>query len=169
MKEIVLTRGYRALVDDEDFEWLTSWSWCALSATYKGEVQNVYACRKEGSRRLYMHREILDAKTGLDVDHINGIGLDNRRSNLRVATRSQNQHNSTRLIGPSGYMGVSYLDPANPKYARYAERPYKAKIQLQGRAVHIGYFATAEDAAMARDVKALELMGEFARLNFPDN
>jgi len=104
-----------------------------------------------------MHRVILpDAE---EVDHINGNGLDNRRANLRPATGIENRRNRRRSRkNTSGYAGVSW-DKVNRKWYAY--------ITADGRMRALGRFDTAEEAALARDRAALELHGEFARLNFP--
>lgn len=102
------------------------------------------------------------------MDHEDGDGLNNQRANLRLATRSQNKHNHRLGRGrTSQYVGVSYLDPTKPQYAKYAARPYKAYIKLGNKQKHVGFFATEEEAALARDAVARELHGEFAVLNFP--
>jgi hypothetical protein len=106
MKFIQLTQGKQAIVDDEDFELLSQFKWYAMKSGH-----NVYAARGGGKRRMeLLHRLILgvtDSK--IEVDHINGDGLDNRRSNLRVATHADNQHNpGTPTNNTSGYKGVHW-------------------------------------------------------------
>ena len=111
-----------------------------------------------------MHRVVLQRVVGRPltrddiVDHINHNGLDNRRPNLRLATRSQNAAN----LGPyanntSGYKGVDFN-----------RGKWRARIREGGVRYFLGYFETAEDAARAYDTKAHELFGEFASLNFPE-
>jgi hypothetical protein len=82
--------GLVALVDDADYDWLSQWNWTAISTHRKN---GGYAVRMENQKMILMHRQILDAPEGAEVDHINGNGLDNRRSNLRFATRRQGQAN----------------------------------------------------------------------------
>jgi len=91
------------------------------------------------------------------VDHRNGDGLDNRRQNLRPANDSKNQMNARmRSDNPSGFKGVC------------ADRHrWMARIQLDGRRTYLGYFATPQEAARAYDAAAVELFGEYARPNFP--
>lgn len=153
MKQIPLTQGKFALIDDEDFEWLMSWKWyCA-----KG-----YAVRKkviEGKRFVFpMHREIMldqlsEIKT--EVDHINRNKLDNRRENLRVCTRKENCRNrKSRSGSTSKYLGVSK-----------SGNKWHAQIEVNGMAKHLGFFSVEEDAAIAYNQAALLNFGAFANLN----
>lgn len=160
MKEISLTRGYVALVDDEDYERvLEAAPWCA---SLNGRT--VYAQRANrrpdgGLTTEQLHQFI----TGLKyVDHANGDGLDNQRSNLRPATHGQNMFNK-RLYKNSttGFKGVTIK--RGGRYIRW-----QAQIQASKLHRHIGYFDTPEEAARAYDAVACELFGEFARLNFPE-
>jgi len=159
MKEIPLTRGYTALVDDADFPLVSQSRWQA-----RPDRNTVYASRgvRDGSgktKTLYMHVALLDAGDGLVVDHINGNGLDNRRKNLRIATRGQNVHHSfTTVKNKHGFRGISFIE----RYQRW-----QVSMKTGGRNTYVGFYATAEEAARAYDAKALEVYGEFARLNFP--
>src|ERR1017187_7157500 len=100
MKLILLTKGYETIVDYEDYEWLSQWSW---RAKIDRKSQTVYAIRGEYQRdsgrdnkierSVLMHRLIMGDPKGLQIDHRDWNGLNNQRSNLRVATQSQNQHN----------------------------------------------------------------------------
>ena len=153
-KEIQLTRGQKTIVDDEDYEYLMQWKWhCndggyAVRRTPKGPVQAVR-----------MHRQLLNAPDGLEVDHINGNRLDNRRCNLRLVTRSQNQINRARPIdSKSKYKGVSY------DWIRRIPA-WKALIRVDGKVVRIGLFKTEREAALAYNEAAKKYHGEFARLN----
>lgn len=141
-KEITLTQGKKAIVDD-DFQ-----------ETKKYYFSHGYAVNKH----VYMHREIMNAPSGMDVDHINGNTLDNRKENLRICTRSQNKMNTSRRKGnTSGYKGVCF-DNTNKKWL--------ATITINGKLKHIGLFQDAKSAAIAYDKKAKELFGDFAKLNF---
>lgn len=91
-KEIQLTQGKVTLVDDEDYEWLSQWKWCAKD----GRNGNFYAFRASKNKSTYMHRLILDTPKGKVTDHINGNGLDNRRINLRICSYRENSHNKNR-------------------------------------------------------------------------
>lgn len=149
--EIPLSNGGVTLIDEADAEKANRYRWCRVT----GNLGKVYA--KSGSR--YLHRYLLDAPKGLDVDHINGDGLDNRRTNMRTATRSQNLWNRRmNRNNTSGFQGVSF----------WAGRgKWVATIVQYRRRTIIGQFDSAEEAAMARDRAVIELRGEFGRLNFP--
>jgi HNH endonuclease/AP2 domain len=155
MKEIPLTQGKVALVDDDDFDRVASMRWYAWRATWhskKGAVSEWwYALRKTpGGGVMGMHQMILGVK---GVDHVNGNGLDNRRSNLRAATTSQNAMNRR----PQGrhLKGVTRLPSGR----------WQAGIKHEGRSLHLGMFATEVEAAAAYDAAARRLFGEFARTN----
>ncbi len=155
---IPLTQGYTATVDDEDYELVSQYVWHA----HRSKV-HVYVVTKPGKQAIFLHRLILDAKIGEQVDHINGDTLDNRRSNLRICTQSQNIANQkVRLDTKTGFKGVS-LSP------RRNDIRYRSHIEHHGNRYHLGYFTTPEEAARAYDSKAIELHGDFAHLNFPSN
>lgn len=154
--EIPLTHGYVAIVDAADAEQVSTRAWSA-----RVDGRNVYAVIKvrtpQGSRRLLGMHTFLTGH-GL-VDHINGNGLDNRRSNLRSATTAENQRNARRRSdNTSGFKGVHW---------DAAQRRWKAQISVGGKRLSRGRYPTAEDAARAYDRAARELHGEFATLNFP--
>lgn len=163
MKHIMLTKGYFALVNDEDDEALSKHKWTAVVMGKR--VKRVYAYRRTGwdnlrrryTRTIYMHREILSAPDGFDVDHISGDTLDNQRENLRIATRSQNLANNRRAIGTSGYRGVS--PTTSGELAPF-------KVLCRGKL--IGTFHDKIEAAKAYDAAAVKEFGEFAKLNFPE-
>lgn len=164
MKQIPLTKGYSAIVDDEDFELVNQWKWTATEVKSKNHI-TVYARRtvrfEDGKQRtLLLHRFLMDAPKGVEVDHKNRNGLDCRRSNLRCATHSQNKANSP-YPNKTGFRGVS-LKP------QISGRKFYARIEHNGSAIYIGAFFTAEAAALAYDKKAKEIFGEFAFLNFSE-
>jgi len=121
--------------------------------------------RINGERRpVFFHRIVMGSPAGKNIDHINGDKLDNRRSNLRVCTVSQNQMNAKKTrIGKtaSAFKGVDWVQ-------RNTINPWRAKIKMNGKQVHLGCFSNELLAAIAYDKKAKELFGEFARPNFPE-
>lgn len=150
MKEIMLTRGQVALVDDGDYAWLSRWKWCAR----KGRSGKFYAARSQRHKTVLMHRVIIGAKEEEEVDHKKGNTLDNRRRNLRLCTPTQNKRNSRlRKDSTSGYKGVTF---------NKSTQKWHAQINM-----FLGSYSTPEAAARAYDTKAVELFGEFARPNFP--
>lgn len=161
VKEIPLTQGKVALVDDEDYEEVMRHRWyvrqCEKSRTTYASARVGYG--RKGTRTVYMHRLVLgDDPDGRSIDHVNLNGLDNRRVNLRWATRAEQRRNqAVRRDSKSGLKGV-YLSKG---------RYWTARIRCDGKQYHLGYFPTAEDAARAYDAKARELHGDFAYLNFP--
>jgi hypothetical protein len=157
LKEIPLTQGKIALVDDEDYPYLSAFNWCATKDRNKWYA--VRSFRRNGKQvRVRMHMVILKAPAGLEVDHKNGNGLDNRRDNLRLATRSQNKRNGIKLEGTSSiYKGVSW---------RKNLGKWQAIIYLP-KLTYLGSFNDEIEAARAYDAAAREHFGEFARLNFP--
>ena len=152
---IQLSQGAVALVDSEDLRILDLHRWC-LSFTLQ---RKRYARRCEKGRTIYMHREIMNPPPHMEIDHINGDGLDNRKQNLRICTRSQNQRNSKkRIVKSSNFKGVCFDKTGNK---------WRARIYYEKKNNQIGQFDTDFEAAEAYDKKAIELFGEFARLNFP--
>lgn len=153
MKEINLTQGKVALVDDSDFEWLNQWTWTALM--YK----NVWRARRSERRKtIYMHRVILGlTDKNIFCDHKDHNGLNNQRDNLRVATSSDNNSNITSRAGSSSkYLGVHFFK---------RDQKWCAHIEKAGKKKNLGYFDKEEDAALAYNNAAIEVHGEFANLN----
>jgi len=160
-KQIPLTQNQVALVDDSDYERLSQFKWYAWKP---GNRRTFYAVRgialPNGKRGVsYMHREIVNAPSGEAVDHRDGNGINNQRSNLRIATQRQNSYNqSGRKTSTSRFKGVS----------GYRSRPqWRARIMVNGKEHHLGHFNTEFDAACAYDMAARAHFGEYARLNFP--
>jgi len=153
-KTIPLTQGKVTLVDDEDFEWLNQWKWYHD----KGYAARETASRgKPQRKRIAMHRLIVDPPPGMETDHRNGDGLDNRRCNLRTCTHKQNSANSGKSASASSrYKGVSW---------HRQNRKWQSFIGVNGRRKYLGCFRSEEQAARAYNRAALILFGEFARLN----
>ncbi len=149
MKRIKLTQGKFTIVDNEDYEWLNQWKWYAA----KGVV-TFYAKRCPNERIIIMHRVIMNTPHGMDTDHKNGNGLDNRKCNLRICTRSQHHHNRKPKKGK--YKGVSRGGQVGK---------WQARITTSGKRTSLGFFNSKKAAAKAYNQKAVELFGEFARLN----
>jgi hypothetical protein len=153
MKEIPLTQGQVAIVDDGDFEWLSQWKWKAFTAT---AMKTAYAYRSK-KRVILMHRAIMGEPTGKVVDHINHDTLDNRRDNLRTCTWRESNFNRLRQSNNrSGYIGV-FWDKWHNRW--------KAMITVDGKQVRLGSFKDAVSAARARDAAIKRLHGDFAVLN----
>lgn len=150
MREIKLTNSdLVALVDDEDYELASKYVWRAL----KTKAGHVYA----NHSNFLLHRLITKAPKGLVVDHINCNGLDNRKTNLRVCTHSQNKAWGTQKPRPnntSGYRGVVYHG-----------NKWSARIKVNYVRQVLGSFDTREAAALAYNEAALKHFGPYARLN----
>lgn len=156
MKQIPLTQGKFALVDDEDFEWLNQWKW---HYDVKGYAARHLSRKTSNHELVYMHRQIMNFPKNKMVDHKDRNGLNNRRENLRSCTKSQNAMNSKKEINNrSGYRGV-VVDSYNT---------IRAFIMVNKRHIPLGKFSSLIDAARARDIAAKKYHGEFASLNFPD-
>lgn len=153
-KQIPLTgklgKNKFALVDDVDYPELSKYRWFLL--------RSGYVVRKTPGRKgrcIYMHRQILQAPTGVSVDHRNGDKSDNRRCNLRFATAQQNNRNShARRGSTSRFKGVDWQDGH-----------WRARIQVDGRQINLGSFHTQREAAIAYNNAAMQYFGEFALLN----
>jgi hypothetical protein len=161
MKRIKLTHEKFALVDDDDYEVLSQYHWQARKKRNTWYAQR--GCIRGGKETTQrMHRAILGLiDPAIFVDHINGDGLDNRRSNLRIATVAQNNHNSRKpRNNRSGFKGVSQ---------RKGFKQWHAYIYVGNSQVHLGFYDDPEFAAMVYDSFAKQLFGEFFRPNFPEN
>jgi len=153
-KLIPLTQGKFAIVDPADFDELSQYKWTAAKSP-----NTFYAVRSAQGRQIRMHRLITDAPKGLVVDHRNHNGLDNRKENLRLCTRSENARNQRPQTGRSSkYKGVCW---------HKNQKKWLARVYSKGVTYHLGSFNSEIAAAKAYDKKAKELFGEFAHLNFP--
>ena len=160
MHLIELTHGRFAKVDDEDVELLIHHQWHASPGANDNWYATTSVPADGGLKKLAMHRLLLNAPEGLEVDHINGDGLDNRRINLRLCTHAENMRNTGPRGGTSQYKGVQ----CRPERG---SRPWQAMITSRGTTYNLGFFADEVEAAQAYDMMAGVLHGEFARLNFP--
>jgi hypothetical protein len=156
-KEIPISRGHTAIVSDEDFDELSKVKWF-----YHETRGKQYAMRHEtidGKQRvIYMHRRIMNAPKGVQVDHADNNGPNNQRSNLRLSTHSQNQRNcKIQSNSTTGFKGVT---------RRKNERRFSAQIFINGKTMVLGRFDKPEDAAKAYDDAARQHFGEYARTNF---
>jgi len=149
---IPLMHGLYAIVDAADYEWLSQHKWaCSPSG---------YAARQENGRTIFMHRQILNAPAGMVVDHIDNSRHNNCRSNLRLCTRRQNlQHLVKHHNCTSRFKGVRYCQQRHKWHAR---------AEFEGECFWLGSFDDEIEAARAYDRLAVELFGEFAYLNFPE-
>jgi hypothetical protein len=157
-REILLTLGKVAIVDTDNFARLSAFKWHARLDRKTGKF---YAVRCIGrSRKVYMHREVMNAGPGELVDHRRIMEtLVNTRENLRLATKSQNNHHQRLNVSNStGYMGVSL----------HANGQYQARISVNGTQKHLGYRKRADEAAIIYDEAARYYYGEFAHQNFPN-
>ena len=164
MKEIPLTKGHVALVDDADYEWLSQWKWSYHSMGY--------ACRVEqrGGKQsmILMHKAILNVRSSQYVDHKDHNRLNNQRSNLRPATPGQSACNMTKRYKPAGttqYRGVLFHKDRPDKVR---SKPWQARIRVNGKQKSLGYYATDIEAARAYDQASRQYHGEYGLLNFPE-
>lgn len=148
MRKIPLTQGQFAIVDSEDYKWLNQFKWCFNNGY---AVRHVRLSPRVKQTRLMMHRVIMNAPEGMEVDHVNSNRLDNRRNNLRICSPIQNSFNrQIPANNTSGFKGVTLFRTV-----------WRVKIQGQ----FIGYFPTKEEARDAYNREAVKRFGEFAKLN----
>jgi hypothetical protein len=155
MRQIPLTNGGYAVVDNVDYVRLTRHRWYRHPKGHAQRSVNVGG----RVRTIYMHREIVGAPASHQVDHKDRNKLNNRRRNLRLATNGQNQRNREKqAAAASCYKGVGYKLGKNTK-------PWYARLSVDKTRIHLGYFADEVTAAAAYNAAAAARFGEFARLN----
>lgn len=146
--EITLSNGQVALIDKGDFTHLSKFKWYFIGG---------YAARKESGKTIYMHREVTSALKGTEVDHINNNGLDNRTSNLRIVTRTQNNQNrGMQKSNTSGYKGVVW---------HKQNQKWWARIWVNGKQISLGCFDAIEKAANAYKIASEQYHGSYSRIN----
>lgn len=139
-------------VSDEDYDRVKAYNW-----TVEKSGKRYYAMRKDGDKKMRLHRFIMQPKASHEVDHINHNGLDNRRENLRVVTAKQNRVNRPKTVSNTRkYKGI-YFDTRVKKWV--------AQISYRRKRVYLGAFKRAKDAAQAYNNAAIKYYGEFACLN----
>ena len=157
IRYIPLTQGKYAIVDASDYEWLSRYQWYAAQTG----CGLCYAATNVDGKTVFMHRLIMDAPRGKVVDHIDGNGLDDRRANLRLCTARENARNRRSRKGTtSQFLGVYRRTSVPDKWF--------ARVACGDKRVYLGPFDDKVEAARARNRAAIELHGEFASLNFPE-
>lgn len=170
MKQIPLSQGLFALVDDEDYDRLMVHRWYAnrsfntfyVNRKIKVKGKRSYEDGRDCRAVVSMHREILSATPGQIIDHRDGDGLNNQKSNLRLCNGSQNCMNRRK----STKQYTSIFKGVNRR--NRSKNSWVASIRIHGELKHIGVFPNESLAALAYDAAAVSLFGEFARTNFPE-
>lgn len=166
MRKLTTDNGYTFMIDDMDYLIVSKYHWIGwvsqkrLSDGSLG-VPHVYVYahfyKNNKDSQLLLHRLIMDAPSDRQVDHIDGNGLNNCKSNLRLCTLPQNLMNKCKKpTNTTGYKGV---------YRHKGTRKWRAQISTNNRAMHLGSFTTKEQAALAYNAAAFKYYGEFAKLN----
>jgi len=164
MREVELTQGKIALVDDKDYAIVCKYKWAAIKGTsgiWYAQAVIVHNGRKTVTS---MHRMIMGLWPGDGeiVDHISRDGLDNRQFNLRIATNKENAQNQKphKDVKWSKYKGVTYQKAAKRK------KRWIARIIVNYKQIYVGFYKTEVEAAQAYDKAARQYFGEYARTNF---
>lgn len=153
--QLTTTNGFKFTIDDSDYPLLKNYTYYALLTCGKRYVRLYNRITKQYT---FLHRLLTGAPRGMVVDHVNHSTLDNRRSNLRLCTASQNMANGLcHKDNTSSYKGVSLM--------RGRTRQWRARICVEGKNRLLGYYATEHEAALAYNKAARESFGEYALLN----
>lgn len=155
MKEIILTNGMKSKIDDKDFDVVNLYNWYAEKHGLNFRAHRTF--RVDGkNKKIYLHRFILKLKKLEIIDHIDGDGLNNQRSNLRICTQKENCANKAKRRNTSSkYIGVCWVRSVNKWHAQIQDSKNK----------HIGFYDSEKEAALAYNVAASFAFREFARLN----
>jgi hypothetical protein len=171
-RRFVTDNGYEYMIDEEDAEKISKYHWFGYQSYKKlanGEVKRerkyiaarLYKDRKTPLKHIALHRVIMDAPEGLQIDHVDGNGLNNKKSNLRICNQSQNLANGKRYRNnKSGYRGVTWHKKT---------KKWQAEITINHKRVALGYFHSPVEAGIAYNEAAKKSFGEFARLNEVNN
>lgn len=156
-KEIQLTQGKVAIVDDADYDYLNQWKWYANKLKDKYYAVRNLRINKKYVGCLLMHRVIMNPVKGFVVDHVNGITLDNRKVNLRNCTHADNIKNQKLSISnKTGFRGVSW---------HKNKKVFESRIRSNKISYYLGCFNNPIDAARAYNEAALKYHGEFAKIS----
>lgn len=165
MKEIKLTQGKVALVDDADYEWLNQWKWWAHKDYNTFYARRSYLLNGK-TVGVKMHRLILNLTDPKIIgDHKDGNGLNNQRYNLRICTTSDNGRNRKTANGSSKFVGVSRVITKAQSGKDYQYWRGNIKPDKHSKIINLGHFKTEAEAAKAYNEAALKYFGEFASLN----
>jgi hypothetical protein len=156
MNTLELSKGYVSIVDENDYPELSKTKWSYNGCGYA--IRAIWNPPKKKNHYILLHRQIMNPAKGQDVDHIKGNKLDNRRANLRLCSRSQNKANvGLKRTNTSGFKGVSFFKQT---------KRWRARIKVDYKATHLGFFPDKESAAKAYDAAAILHFGRFAQTNF---
>ena len=152
---ITTKKGQEIIIDDEDWEKVKDYTWHA------DKIRNILYARTstyDGVKQTWitMHRLLMGNPIGMVIDHIDGNGLNNQKSNLRICTNQQNCANSRKRHGASQYKGICWHNDT---------KKWSAHICSHWHQSFLGYYENEIDAAVAYNIAAKRLFGEFANLN----
>jgi len=153
----IVIDGHEIHYSENDHDLLRGYKWHVYSFAKRGGRQKKYVCSSVDGETVYMHRLVMNAPSGFEVDHINGDGLNNTRENLRVATRAQNTANKPSYSGTSKFKGVCRAATKEPRW--------RAWCMVNKKSIYLGSFKTEAEAARAYNLAAEKAWGEFAHLN----